>query len=116
MLFRSQYSPGREVNSSPAVANGVVYFGSEDSNLHALNASTGAPLWTYPTGYYIESSPAIANGMVYVGSYDGNFYAFGLPDGQLSKSSTPPARPDPTLLVPNWTLKPSTPVSRMPSD
>jgi outer membrane protein assembly factor BamB len=34
-------------NSSPAVANGVVYVGSDDHNLYALNATTGAYLWSY---------------------------------------------------------------------
>ena len=36
--------------SSPAVANGVVYIGSGDGNVYALNASTGAKLWSYATG------------------------------------------------------------------
>src|SRR5262249_30188199 len=34
-------------NSSPALANGVVYGGSEDGNLYAVNAATGALLWKY---------------------------------------------------------------------
>jgi outer membrane protein assembly factor BamB len=38
------YSTRLVVDSSPAVANGVVYIGSEDDNLYALNASTGAKL------------------------------------------------------------------------
>ena len=39
-----------DVYTSPAVANGVVYFGSDDGNLYALNSSTGAKLWSYATG------------------------------------------------------------------
>ena len=58
----------RCVDSSPAVANGVVYVGSDDDNVYALNASTGAKLWSYTTGGYVDSSPAVANGVVYVGS------------------------------------------------
>ena len=38
------------MQSSPAVANGVVYVGSSDGNLYALNASTGARLWNFDTG------------------------------------------------------------------
>ena len=64
--------------SSPAVANGVVYVGSCDNNVYALNASTGAELWSYTTGTMGVSSPAVANGVVYVGSDDGKVYAFGL--------------------------------------
>ena len=44
------YTTGSEVYSSPAVANGVVYVGSDDNNVYALNASTGAKLWSYATG------------------------------------------------------------------
>jgi outer membrane protein assembly factor BamB len=66
------------VISSPAVANGVVYVGSYDNNVYALDASTGAKLWSYTTGNAIGSSPTVANGVVYVGSGDNNLYAFGL--------------------------------------
>src|ERR1035437_4035088 len=107
---------GGIIFSSPAVANGVVYIGSEDGNLYALNASTGVPLWQYTTGNAIYSSPAVANGVVYVGSHDGNLYAFDRAGGQMSKSSRPPQRPDPSLLRPNWELQPSTPITKMPSD
>ena len=65
--------------SSPAVANGIVYVGSNDKNLYALDAKTGAKLWSYATGNSVESSPIVTNGMVYVGSDDGKVYAFGLP-------------------------------------
>ena len=63
--------------SSPAVVNGIVYAGSieNDGNVYALNASTGAKLWSYATGGGVEGSPAVANGVVYVGSYNRNVYA-----------------------------------------
>jgi glucose dehydrogenase len=44
----------------PAVANGVVYVGSEDGNVYALNATTGAKLWSGDTRDYVNSSPAVA--------------------------------------------------------
>ncbi len=46
------------IYSSPAMANGVVYVGSEDDKLYALNATTGATLWSAATGNAIFSSPA----------------------------------------------------------
>jgi outer membrane protein assembly factor BamB len=73
-----QYTTGLYVLSSPAVANGVVYVGSDDDNVYALNASTGALVWKYTTGNFVFSSPAVANGVVYVGSSDDNVYAFSL--------------------------------------
>jgi eukaryotic-like serine/threonine-protein kinase len=66
------------VLSSPAVANHVVYVGSEDGNVDALNAATGAKLWSYTTSNQVFASPVVVNGVVYVGSGDGNMYAFGL--------------------------------------
>ncbi len=75
---------GAAVVSSPAVANGVVYVGSSDQNVYALNASTGALLWKYTTGGQIDhSSPAVTNGVVYVGSFDGNVYALNASTGAL---------------------------------
>jgi outer membrane protein assembly factor BamB len=59
--------------SSPAVANGMVYIGS-DNGLAALDAKTGTGLWFYSTAPN-DSSPAVANGVVYVGDRDGNIYA-----------------------------------------
>ena len=75
MLARN-FTTGGWVESSPAVANGVVYVGSDDHNTYALNATTGGKLWSYTTGGQV-SSPAVANGVVYVGSFDGNVYAIG---------------------------------------
>jgi len=70
------------VYSSPALANGVVYVGSGDDNVYALNADTGAKLWSYTTGGGVyDSSPAVANGVVYVGSDDKNLYALNAKNG-----------------------------------
>jgi len=75
------YAAGDQVDSSPAVANGVVYFSSGDGNVYALNATTGAPLWRYTTGFVVTSSPAVANGVVYISSWDHNLYALNASTG-----------------------------------
>ncbi len=58
--------------SSPAVVDGVVYIGAD--SLYALNADSGAALWSYPLRN-LEASPAVGNGVVYSNSQDGNIYA-----------------------------------------
>jgi eukaryotic-like serine/threonine-protein kinase len=68
------HTDGR-IFSSPAVANGVVYVGSEDNNLYAVDQVTGALKWKFTTGSRVNSSPAVDGGVVFFGSYDGNFYA-----------------------------------------
>lgn len=57
------------------VVNGVIYFGSIDNSLYALNASNGQLIWNFQTKDQIWSSPAVANGVVYIGSFDHSFYA-----------------------------------------
>jgi outer membrane protein assembly factor BamB len=84
--------------SSPAVANGVVYVGSDDGKLEAFDANgvsgcsgnpkTCIPLWTASAGSEVRSSPAVANGVVYVGSADGRLYAFDA-DGVSGCSGSP---------------------------
>ena len=82
------YTTRSPIESSPAVANGVVYVGVgvNDNNVYALNASTGALLWQSPVGAVSYSSPAVANGVVYVGSGD-NVYAFSEKGGLASRSA-----------------------------
>ncbi len=76
------FSTGAPIHSSPAVANGVVYFGSQDYKLYALDAESGAKRWEYKTGSWVESSPTIASGIVYFGSNDGQLYALDARSGE----------------------------------
>ena len=63
--------------SSPAVADGRVFFGAlgfgDGRPLFALDQRTGDLVWRSTNGGII-SSPAVAKGAVYVGSGDGNLY------------------------------------------
>ena len=72
-----------EVVSSPAIVEGVIYVGSNDGNLYALDQQTGAKKWAFTTGARVASSPAVDHGLVYFGSYDGNFYAVEASTGKL---------------------------------
>jgi hypothetical protein len=74
--------------SSPAVADGKIYFGLDDGYLYALNASDGIPIWSYSTGGPVRSSPAISDGLLFVGSDDGCLYAIGYPKTQLFNAGT----------------------------
>ncbi|MET8049740.1 PQQ-binding-like beta-propeller repeat protein [Streptosporangium sp. NPDC005286] len=69
------YRTGDWVYSSPAVVDGVVYVGSGDGKVYALDALTGAVRWTHKIGGRVYSSPAVVDGVVYVGSGDGKVYA-----------------------------------------
>ena len=69
--------------SSPVLANGVIYFGSGDGNVYALDAVSGALRWKYQTGDVVHASPAFAGGVIYVGSWDSYFYALDASTGAL---------------------------------
>lgn len=69
------FSASGPIYSSPAVVDGVVYFGSRDGKIYALDAASGKELWEYQTGSWVDSSPTVTGGIVYFGSHDGNFYA-----------------------------------------
>ena len=68
--------------SSPAVANGKVYFGSGDGNVYAVTADTGIELWKVQTKDVVHASPAVYNNTVYIGSWDSILYAFDADTGQ----------------------------------
>lgn len=68
--------------SSPVVDNGVVYFGSGDGNIYALDAASGALRWKFKTGDVVHASPAIANGVLFIGSWDSYFYAIDTATGR----------------------------------
>lgn len=79
---------GGTVKSSPAIANGVLYIGSDDGKLWALDAGNGNEVWSQSTGDAIRSSPAVVDGVVYVGSNDGKVYAFDAVNGDTVWTTT----------------------------
>lgn len=58
----------RSVNCTPAVVNGVVYFGNDLGYMYALDTGTGQQKWKFKAGNLQTSSPAIAEGVVYFGT------------------------------------------------
>ena len=70
-----KFETGDSVSSSPAVVDGVVYFGSYDNHLYALDTKTGEEQWKFETGDSVFSSPAVSDGVVYFGSHDNYLYA-----------------------------------------
>jgi outer membrane protein assembly factor BamB len=74
-----KYQAGSGIESSPAVVDGVVYFGvlwnGHNGLVNALDAATGSKIWQFATDSGVESSPAVVDGVVYIGSYSGQVYA-----------------------------------------
>lgn len=65
-----------QVKSSPAIGDGLVFVGSSDANVYAIDLASGNRVWAYRTGGDVEAGPCVVDGSVYIGSSDRHLYAF----------------------------------------
>jgi outer membrane protein assembly factor BamB len=77
-----KFKTNGRVISSPLVVGTVVYVGSTDGALYAINRADGSLKWKLLTKGAISSSPAFHNGLVYISSLDGLVYAVDAATGE----------------------------------
>jgi outer membrane protein assembly factor BamB len=82
-LGERKYDIADYYNSSPVLYNNIIYFGSGDNRLNAINADNGKLIWTFRTDDIIHATPAIADNKIFIGSFDGNMYALNNSNGNL---------------------------------
>ncbi len=70
-------------NGFLTLAEGKLYASTTAGEVKALDAATGATLWTFNVGSWIASRPVEAGGVVYVGSTDHTLYALDAQTGVL---------------------------------
>jgi outer membrane protein assembly factor BamB len=68
-------SPVPLLSSSPGLIGNMLYVGSSDSYVYAIDTRNGAIKWKYKTQRPICSSPAVSTTGVCIGSQDGNLYS-----------------------------------------
>ena len=73
------------IYSSPVVDNkGVVYFGTNEAKLFAVDTEKGKLVWKNEDARFsIESKPFVTDDSVYFGSWDGYLYCVNKSDGKL---------------------------------
>jgi len=69
--------------SAATVAGGMVYIGSADKKLYAVDANTGQEKWHFDTQDIVRSTPAVSDGKVFFGSRDHNVYSVEAKTGAL---------------------------------
>jgi outer membrane protein assembly factor BamB len=79
------FQTGDRIQSSPFAKDNVIYVGSYDQHMYAINTLDGKMKWKYKTFGLIKSSPVLYDGILYFGSDDKFVYAL-----------------DPTVGKPRW--------------
>jgi outer membrane protein assembly factor BamB/tRNA A-37 threonylcarbamoyl transferase component Bud32 len=73
-----------DIRGTPTCQNGVLYAGSYDHNLYALDVESGEFIWKYAADGGIVSRPGIHEGTIYFGSEDRRLHAIIQRSGKLS--------------------------------
>jgi len=100
------YTTGGPVTGSCVADNGMVYFGSFDGHVYAINAQSGIQVWNFSVGtnplynrlVQIRSTPATSGGKVFIGPDDGYVYALNANTGALLWKTPANMRTDPAGL------------------
>ncbi|NIV31072.1 MAG: PQQ-binding-like beta-propeller repeat protein [Anaerolineae bacterium] len=73
-----------QILPAPTYVDGVVYFGSTDKKVYAVNAESGQPKpgWPFEAESAIWASPLVVDGRVYVASMDHNLYCLDAETGE----------------------------------
>jgi outer membrane protein assembly factor BamB len=78
-------------HTNPAVYKGVIYILSSGGKLSAVNAATGAEIWSRDESAYVQNASVVYNkGMLYITGYNNKVYAFEAYDGDLVHTYTLP--------------------------
>ena len=73
-----------EIRGTPAFDNNVVFIGSYDKKLYALDSSTGEKIWQYETDGGIVSRPWIDKADIYFGSEDHRLHVVNIRSGRVN--------------------------------
>ncbi len=80
--------------SSPVLYGDILFVGSLDRNLYAINASRSEEIWKFAAGNWFWATPAVREGVVYAGCLDGKVYALDAETGdELWKYDTTEFQP-----------------------
>ncbi len=78
------FKTGGSVKSSPVISRNLVFIGSNDQCLYAIDLQSGVKRWEVKTHGAIEAPPIVVDNHVYVGSFDGQLYAIEAATGTVA--------------------------------
>ena len=81
------FRPGA-IESSPLIVDGIIYFGSWDHNVYAIDVRTRKVHWRFRTDNRVVAAPAYAHGTIYVATDGGRLYALDARTGKYRWRAT----------------------------
>jgi len=70
------------ISSSPVIADGTVFIGSDDEHVYALDLESGKEKWAFKTLDVVTAPPLYHQETVYIGSEEGTMYALDAATGK----------------------------------
>lgn len=69
--------------SKPAYQSGIVFIGSNDAKMYAVDLGKNKIIWSFDTSGWVMSDPVYSRGTVYFGDNSGNVYALNANTGAM---------------------------------
>jgi len=78
-----KFPTGNAIQANPGAGNGVVYVGSTDNNVYAVNIANGRQAWTYQAGT-VTADPEVVGDIVCLSTNEGHFSALHVAKGTVA--------------------------------
>jgi len=103
LSFIWKFKTEGQIKSSPVIVDGLVFVGSSDKNIYAIDVNDGHQVWAYQTDDTVEATPCVIEGSIYAGSSGGFLYALDANSGSFRWKYETDGQ---ILGAANWTLSP----------
>jgi len=107
------FDTGNKVRSAPALYGGVLFIGSNDGHLYALDAESGKLKWKFQAAGAVASSPAVYRDTVFIEAGDAAIHAVDARTGREKwtvKTGVPITRDPKRMATGKWEYEHSSPV------
>lgn len=81
LKLRWKFTTGDSIETAPAIVDGVVYVGSLDQHLYAIDLKTGQEKWKFKADIF-KAPPGVRDGAVYIGDGSGSFFCLDAATGK----------------------------------
>lgn len=76
------------IECTPALYNGLIFFGTFDGKVYALSAEDGHQYWNFTTDGWISDGIDARDNLIYFGSQDGSLYGVEIGNGKQTMKTT----------------------------